>query len=140
MIDSCCFRASALRLIEAMWHSRLITALLIVVWLVTPDLLCLIPGIEMTADEHECCEKMGAHCGKIPMPDMHTCCRTATPPHAVMVSRTTDYPEQRVFLAAAVIPEIDLFYGGPQAVHWERFESPTSPPLAQRDSFDILRI
>jgi hypothetical protein len=122
-----------------MWRTRLMTAFLILAWVITPDLLCLIPGVEMTADEHECCEKMGPDCGKIPMPDMHTCCRTPTP-HAVMVARMTDYPEQRAFLAPAIIPQIDLLYDNTQSVLWERFESPTSPPLAPRDFFDILRI
>ena len=123
-----------------MWRTRLMTALLIVVWLITPDLLCLIPGVEMTADEHKCCEQMGADCGKIPMPDMHTCCGTATPTHVVIVARVTDYPEQRTFLPPAVIPQIDLLYDNPLSVHWERVESQTSPPLVPRDSFDNLRI
>ena len=122
-----------------MWRTRLMTALLIVVWLTTPDLLCLLPGAEMTADEHECCEKMGPDCGRIPMPDM-TCCRTATPSPAVMVARMTDYPEQRALLAPAVIPQIDLMYDNPQSVHWERFDNSTSPPLVPPGSFDILRI
>jgi hypothetical protein len=123
-----------------MFGSRLITAFLIVFWIATPDLLCLIPGVEMTADEHECCEKMGSDCGKIPMPDMHTCCRTATPSHAVMVARMTDYPEQRALVAPAVIPQIDLLHDDPHSVRWERFENPSSPPIIPRGSFDILRI
>ena len=123
-----------------MFGIRLITALLIVFWIATPDLLCLIPGVEMTVDEHECCEKMGPDCGKIPMPDMHSCCEAATPPHAVTITRMTDYPEQRALLAPAIIPQIDLLYDNPQSVHWERFDNPTSPPLVPRDSFDILRI
>src|SRR5688572_29712951 len=108
-----------------MLGSRFITAVLIVMWLVTPDLLCLIPGVEMTMDEHECCEKMGSDCGKVPMPDMHTCCRTATSSNAVIVARTTDYPELRATLLPAVIPEIDLSYNNTHSVHGLRFESPT---------------
>jgi hypothetical protein len=123
-----------------MWHARFTTVFLIVVWLLTPDLLCLIPGIEMTLDEHACCERMGSDCGKIPMPDMHTCCRTVTPTNAVMAARLTDYPDQRVSVAPVVVPDLDLFYNNSQPVHWQRFESPTSPPLLARDSFDILRI
>ena len=138
---SCCFAASALRFLHyVMWRTRLITPLLIAVWLITPDLLCLIPGVEMTADEHECCEKMGPDCGKIPMPDLHSCCRTATPPHAVIASRTTDYPEQRASLAPAIIPKIDVLYATLPTVQWQRHESPTSPPSVPRGSFDILRI
>src|SRR5688572_25252351 len=132
--------APALRLISVMWRTRLMTALLIVAWLITPNLLCLIPGVEMTAAEHECCEKMGSDCGEIPMPGMHSCCRTAAPPNAVVVARMTDYPEQRELLAPAVIPHIELLYDDPQSVHWERIDNPTSPPLLTGKSFDILRI
>jgi hypothetical protein len=125
---------------EVMFRTRLMTALLIVVWLVTPDLLCLIPGIEMTAAEHQCCEKMGSDCGKIPMPDMHTCCRTSAPSHTVIVARMTDNPEQRALLASAVIPQVSLLDDNPGSSHWQRFESSTPPSLIRRDSFDILRI
>jgi hypothetical protein len=140
LVDPCCFLPSALRFREVMWRTRLMTVLLILVWLITPDLLCLIPGVEMTADEHQCCEKMGADCGKIPMPDMHSCCRTSSPSQAVIVARTTDYAGQRVQLLPAVIPTINLLSDSPGLGLWQGFESPTSPPLIPRDSFYILRI
>ena len=123
-----------------MFGNRFITALLIAIWLVTPDLLCLIPGVEMTIDEHECCERMGSDCGRVPMPDMHSCCRTVTPANAVIVSRTTDYPELRATLLPVITPDLDLSYNNTHSIHWLRFESPTPPPLLARDSFDILRI
>jgi hypothetical protein len=82
---------------------------------------------------------MGSDCGKIPVPDMHSCCRTATPSYAV-VSARTDYPEQRALLLPANIPDLDELNNYRQVVHWQRFESATPPPLISRDSFDILRI
>ena len=123
-----------------MWRARFTILVLILGWLVTPDVLCLIPGIDMTAGEHECCERMGSDCGKIPMPDMQSCCSTSTPTQAVIVTRTTDYPEQRGLTAPAVIPDVDLVYNSPQNFYWNRFESPSPPPLVARSSFDILRI
>src|SRR5262245_59039902 len=123
-----------------MWRARFTTAILIAVWLLTPDLLCLIPGVEMTASEHECCERMGSDCGRIPMPDMHTCCRTVTPPHAIMVARVTDYPEQHAMMAPAIIPDLDLFDSKSQSVHWRHLQDPSPPPVFAQDSFDILRI
>jgi hypothetical protein len=131
---------SKMHYIEIMWRTRLTTAALILAWLATPEILCLLPGVEMTADEHECCEQMGPDCGKVPMTDMHTCCPTPPPSHDVMVARMTDYPEQRVLLAPAVIPQVDLLYDNPQSVRWERFDNPASRPLVLRNSFDILRI
>lgn len=124
---------------EFMWRRRLTTAFLIAAWLLTADLFCLIPGVQMTVQEHDCCEKMGGDCGRIPMPDMHTCCRSATPPHAVLIART-DYPELRLMTLPAVIPDLDLLEGTVHARSWLRLDSPTSPPLISHDSFDILRI
>ena len=124
---------------DVMWHSRFTTAVLIAVWLLTPNLLCLIPGVEWTADEHECCEKMGSDCGKIPMPDMHSCCRSTTPSQSIIVARTADDRETKAMLAHA-IPDLDPQYANAHAGHWLHFERPTFPPLISRDSFEILRI
>src|SRR5688572_3469037 len=99
-----------------MWRNRFATAFLISFWLLTPDLLCLIPGIEMTQEEHECCEQMGSDCGKIPMPDMHSCCRAPSPSHAVLVARTTDYPELQAMIPV-IIPDFDLPHISPQSFH-----------------------
>jgi len=126
--------------IAFMWRHRLTTAFLIATCLLTPDLLCLMPSVEMTVHEHECCEKMGGDCGRIPMPDMHTCCRSATPPHAILVARTVDHPELRFVTPPAVIPNLDLLIDNVHARSWLRFDSPTFPPLIPQDFFDILRI
>jgi hypothetical protein len=122
-----------------MWRRRLTTAFLIAVFFLTLDLLCLM-GVQMTVQEHECCEKMAGDCGRIPMPDMHACCRSAAPHQAVLVSRTADYPELRVMILPAVIPDLDLLYDNVHARSWVGFDSPTSPTLISLDSFDILRI
>jgi hypothetical protein len=123
-----------------MWRRRFTTAFLLAAWLLTPDLLCLIPGVEMTAAEHECCERMGSDCGKIPMPDVHSCCRTETPTDGVLIARITNYAEQRSLTAPAIIPDLDLLRNIPELAGWRRFTSPTPPPLVFQESFDVLRI
>jgi hypothetical protein len=109
-------------------------------WLLTPDLLCLIPGVEMTAREHQCCEQMGGDCGQIPMPDMQTCCRSETPSPALVTARTVDYSELRSMMLPALMPELDAPDNSAPPRHWLRFESLIPPPLTSRNSFDILRI
>lgn len=123
-----------------MWRRRFTTALLILFWLVTPDLLCLMPGMAMTAEEHECCEQMGSDCGKVPMPDMQTCCRPAPPSDVAIIARTADYSEMRAAMLPAMPHDMDSLFGDSHSGHWQRFESPTPPLLISRDSFDILRI
>jgi hypothetical protein len=121
---------------------RIATAFLIAAWLLTPELLCLIPGVGMTAQEHQCCEEMAADCGKVPMPmpDMHKCCRDAVPSRTVVVARTADYSEFRWVILPAVIPDVDLDHNNAQSRHWLRFDNPISPPLISQDFTDILRI
>jgi hypothetical protein len=118
---------------------RLIIAFLFAAWLLTPDLLCLIPGVQMTVEQHECCETMGPDCGRVPMPDMHSCCQTTTSADAVLV-RTADYPEHRLMTLAAAISGFDWSLGANLSTRWLHFESPTPPPLIPRGSFEVLRI
>ena len=61
-------------------------AFLIFVWMLTPEVLCLLPGAKLTMDEHECCERMGGECGTIPMSDLHKCCPSVTPSKVVTVA------------------------------------------------------
>ena len=123
-----------------MFGSRFITAFLIAMWLLTPDVLCLLPGVDLTADEHECCERMGEQCGMAPMPEFHKCCQTVKRSEAVIASKATDYPDVRSETVPFIVPDRDLTYLIEHSLHRLRFENPTSPPLIARDSFDILRI
>src|SRR5688572_7047446 len=61
-------------LTTAMPHSRLTTALLIVMWIFTPRTVCLLPFVAPTMSDHECCEHMAGECGKQPMSDLYKYC------------------------------------------------------------------
>jgi hypothetical protein len=134
-----CFRPKILYA-DVMWRRHFQTALLILLWLVTPDLLCLMPGVTMTADEHECCEQMGSDCGKVPMPDMQACCSPAPSTNPALTARAGDYPELRTAMLPAILPDIEYSDRDTNPGYWLRFESLTPPPLISRDSFDILRV
>src|SRR5687768_1584010 len=107
-----------------MFGRRLIPAFLIARWLSTPDVLCLLPGIDLTMEEHECCERMGKQCGMVPMPDFHKCCQTVKRSDAVIASKTTDGPDLRTATTVLfIIPDLELLAEGEQPQHWFRFES-----------------
>jgi hypothetical protein len=127
-------------LLVAMFGSRFITALLIAMWLLTPDVLCLLPGVKLTKDEHECCEQMGEQCGRVPMPEIHKCCQTVKRSDAMIASKMTDYPETQTGTVAFVIPEFKLSDETEHLRYWLRFESSSPPPLNFQESYDILRI
>jgi hypothetical protein len=52
-----------------------VSLLLLVVVFGVPAMACLIPGMEMTTAERECCKHMAQHCGSMNMPASHSCCR-----------------------------------------------------------------
>jgi len=123
-----------------MWRNRFTTACLIAFWLLTPDVLCLLPGVDLTTDEHDCCERMAGQCGRTPMPEFHKCCQTVKRAEILPTSKTTQYPEPESATLPFIVPAPDLVYVAVQPLHWLRFESPTPPPLIPQDSIDILRI
>ena len=49
-------------------------------WLAPAALaLCLLPFVELTPAEQECCQQMGPDCGQSRMPDSHSCCEKKAP-------------------------------------------------------------
>ena len=123
-----------------MSQNRFITAFLVAVWLLTPDVLCLVPGVSLTMDEHECCRLMGSQCGQVPMPDFHKCCQPVTRSNVVVAAKATDYPELRVATLPFVSPGPDLSPEAAPSAHWLEATSTSPPPLTSHESVDILRI
>lgn len=124
-----------------MSQSRIITAFLIAMWLLTPEVLCLVPGVELTMEEHECCRLMGGQCGQMPMPSFHKCCQPVTRSNVVVTAKATDYPELRVANLPFVSPGPGLSPEAAFVAHWlDEAASTSPPPLTPHESIDILRI
>lgn len=89
----------------AMAKAGALTMVLVtVMWTVTPALLCLLPGEQMTAAEHECCEKMAQQCGSALMPSSHTCCQHPDQ-STTGVKAAASYSPTR-YADLAIIPQI----------------------------------
>lgn len=41
----------------------------------SPLMACVLPGLEMTAAEQDCCKHMAQDCGSMQMDDSHSCCK-----------------------------------------------------------------
>jgi hypothetical protein len=41
----------------------------------SPLMACVLPGLEMTAAEQDCCKHMPQDCGSMQMDDSHSCCK-----------------------------------------------------------------
>jgi hypothetical protein len=103
--------------------------------LAMPVMACLVPDGQMTAEEHNCCQKMAHTCEAGVMPSSHSCCRHPVSHQDISVSKmqTGD-----LFLLTATIaetltsPALVTINGIPRI-----FESPPeSPP----QTITVLRI
>lgn len=48
-----------------------------VLLLASPLMACVLPGLEMTPAEQDCCKHMSQDCGSMQMDDSHSCCKKA---------------------------------------------------------------
>jgi len=56
-------------------HLARIVAVLMLASFAAPAMACLLPGMTMTAAEHECCRRMAGQCGSMGMASSHSCCK-----------------------------------------------------------------
>ena len=124
-----------------MQYLRKAVALGLALWLAPAAVaMCLLPFVELTAAEQECCRQMGPDCGQSGMPDSHSCCQTKAPTVTVALASTKSFSVAPptgfggVVIAIAVVSPADrvLQHGISLASH--------SPPEAPPGSLTILRI
>jgi hypothetical protein len=108
--------------------------LLASVLLAMPVMACLVPDGRMTAEEHNCCQKMAHRCEAGVMPSSHSCCRHPVSRQDISVSRiqTIDLSLLTATIAELTSPTLPMTNGLPLV-----FESlPESPP----QTITVLRI
>jgi hypothetical protein len=55
--------------------SRTAFALVVLLSMFVPTMMCAAPGTQMTGEEHACCKQMRGNCGTMRMPASHSCCQ-----------------------------------------------------------------
>ena len=123
-----------------MHPSRFIAAVLIAMWLLTPEVLCLLPGVALTMDEHECCERMAGQCGRVPMPDLHKCCQTVTSPNAVITTKAAEHREPQIATVSFINSTADVVRDFAAFNHGLHSLTTSPPPLTSHESLAVLRI
>jgi hypothetical protein len=120
---------------------RKAVALGLALWLAPAAMaLCLLPLVELTVAEQECCQQMGPDCGQSRMPDSHSCCETKAPTATVALAAAESFsvaPPAELggtVMANAMASPADLapLHGIFLAIH--------SPPESPPGSLTILRI
>ena len=113
-------------------------ALITMLWAVTPALACLLPTHQMTAAEHECCQKMAQQCGSAIMPSSHSCCQHPDQ-RAPAVRPAAAYHPPRHF-SVAIVPQTAVIPIDSASVSRlsPAFESPSAE--ASPGCISVLRI
>jgi len=109
-------------------------ALVVLAALAAPAMACLVPGLAMTTEEHDCCRHMAGQCDSMGMSPSHSCC-----PMQVRA------PDVYVTVSPASVPVIlstPILFAGPipQPDSWSGATSAEHPPPETLAHATILRI
>ncbi len=101
---------------------------------------CVIPDAQLTEAEKACCRQMAHQCGKMQMPNGHSCCDTTVKPQqSVMLKPTPNLNYDPVVLdliLVAITPAPQQVSVGMSVIRAWRHP----PPDPEAPSVEILRI
>lgn len=120
---------------------KFVLLLVVLLPLLTPNIACALPNLELSPAEHSCCAQMKQGCGSVEMPKSHSCCHKEVPMAGlhnagVETKVSTDNMNLRmmiVFTIAIGVPAPAIVQG---PVRWHRSTLRHSPP----DKVTALRI
>lgn len=113
--------------------------ILLLVSYLAPAMACMLPGVQMTAQERACCRMMHGQCEQMGMPASHGCCQKA--PHsaldkALVTKTTNNHP-----VVVAVVLLMTHEWLQPSVISAERINRAGNSPLQfPPGSNSVLRI
>src|SRR5215471_20251782 len=113
--------------------------MLLLVSYLTPAMACMVPDVQMNAEERACCRAMKNECGQMDMSASHGCCQKSPQSahdNALDTKAVTYHP-----VATAVISLIasQLLNPTPAVAGWVELTD-YSPPQSPPSSISVLRI
>jgi hypothetical protein len=73
---------------------------IVLIWVASPAIACVLPGATLTPAERECCHHMAAQCGQVAMPASHSCCQTRSHHSDALPQATASVPTRHLAIAA----------------------------------------
>jgi hypothetical protein len=118
---------------------KFVAGAMLLLMLGVPAMACVIPDAQLTEAEKACCRQMAQQCGKMDMPNGHSCCDTTVKPQqSAMLKPTPSFSYDGsafAFVLVAITP-------APKQVPADNairaLRHP--PPNADAPSIEILRI
>ena len=111
---------------------------IVLMWVASPAIACVLPGATLTPVEQECCRHMAEQCGQAGMPASHSCCKTKSH-HSDALPQVSDSVPTRHLTIAIVTTHAT--FALPAATPERRAVYVHSPPPdTDVSSISILRI
>ena len=111
---------------------------IVLMWVGSPAIACVLPGATLTPAERQCCHHMAEQCGQAAMPASHSCCQTKSHHPDALPRATVSVPTRHLTIAVVTAqPTFVLPVATPErlAIY---VHSP--PPDTDFSSISILRI
>ena len=123
-----------------MRFGKFVAGAVLLMMLGVPAMACVIPDAQLSDAEKACCRQMKGDCGKMEMPNGHSCCETTIKPQqAAMLKPAPILRDHQIVLAvvpmamAANPQQIQAAYSTIRALRHP-------PPEAYAPTIEILRI
>ena len=111
---------------------------IVLMWVASPAIACVLPGATLTPAERECCHHMAEQCGQASMPASHSCCQTKSHHPDALPQASASVPTRHLTFAVAAIQTTFVIPVASPAWLAVNLHSPTHH--ADSSSISILRI
>jgi hypothetical protein len=81
---------------------------IVLMWVASPAIACVLPGATLTLAERECCHHMAEQCGQAAMPASHSCCQTRSHHSDALPEATASVPTRHLTNAVVTVPQATL--------------------------------
>src|ERR1700722_8871914 len=111
---------------------------IVLMWVASPAIACVLPGATLTPAERECCRHMAGQCGRASMPAGHSCCQTKSHHSDALPQASASVPTRH--LTFAVVEVQTTFVIPVVSPAWLAVNLHSPPHHADSSSISILRI
>src|SRR5438067_3224714 len=111
---------------------------IVLMWVASPAIACVLPGATLTPVERECCHHMAEQCGQASMPASHSCCQTKSHHSDALPQANASVPTRHLTFAVAAIQTTFVITLASPA--WLAVNLHSPPHHADSSSISILRV
>jgi hypothetical protein len=111
---------------------------IVLMWVASPAIACVLPGATLTPAERECCHDMAEQCGQASMPASHSCCQTKSHHSDALPQPSASVPTRHLTFAVVAIQTAFVIPVASPA--WLAVNLHSPPHHADSSAISILRI